>query len=486
VSHIAFFNIPGTGHVNPTVGIVEELVARGHRVSYAVTASQGAEVEKAGATLVPYETTMKRFRSTMTDLEDTDRFTTGDFVQVLRGLVQETEALYPALERAFAADRPDLLVYDGLSGWTGRLLADHWGVPSVRSIPTLATNEHWSLATDGEYASFDGEHTGLHAVYREIGAMLESLGAGVGAQEFFAASERGPALVFIPREFQYRAETFTDDFHFVGPCWSERKFDGSWRRTGGERPLVMVSLGTIHNDDVAFFQSCVDAFAEAPWDVVMAVGGQLDVGRLENVPSHVEVRRHVPQLRVLREASLFVTHAGMGSVMEALSFGVPMVAVPQMAEQRANAERVAELGAGVVLHRDRVTAETLRETVRAVLDDHRFSERAGVLRGHVERSGGPPAAVDLIESVLAGSRPVSADAESVPADSRPVPADSQPVPADTEPIPADSQPVPADTEPIPADSQPVPADTEPIPADSQPVPADPVGALPDSAVEAGR
>ncbi|MGC0327243.1 MGT family glycosyltransferase [Streptomyces sp. SAI-170] len=401
MSHIAFFNIPGTGHVNPTAGIVAELVARGHRVSYAVTARQGAEVEEAGATLVPYESTMRQTRNAMNDLESVDRFTTGDFVQVLRGLVRETEAVYPRLAEAFAGDRPDVLVHDGLSGWTGRLLAHSWGIPAVRSIPTLAANEHWSLGTDGEYATFEPEHAGLNAVYGEIATMLADLGVGLSAQEFFGSSESGPALVFIPREFQFRGETFGADFHFVGPCWSERRFDGVWSRgSGGERPLVLVSLGTIHNDDLGFFQMCVDAFAGLPWDVVMAVGDRVDPGRLVGVPGHVEVRAHVPQLRVLREADLFVTHAGMGSVMESLSFGVPMVAIPQMSEQRANADRVAELGLGVMLHRSEVTADGLRRAALGVLSDSSFGARVQEMRGHIQRAGGAPAAADAIESLL--------------------------------------------------------------------------------------
>ncbi|MFJ8085528.1 nucleotide disphospho-sugar-binding domain-containing protein, partial [Streptomyces sp. NPDC096205] len=155
-----------------------------------------------------------------------------------------------------------------------------------------------------------------------------------------------------------------------------------------------------HNDDLGFFQTCVDAFAGLPWDVVMAVGDRVDPARLAGVPGHVEVRAHVPQLRVLREADLFVTHAGMGSVMESLSFGVPMVAIPQMSEQRANADRVVELGLGVMLHRSEVTADGLRRAALGVLSDSSFGARVQEMRGHIQRAGGAPAAADTIESVL--------------------------------------------------------------------------------------
>jgi UDP:flavonoid glycosyltransferase YjiC (YdhE family) len=65
---------------------------------------------------------------------------------------------------------------------------------------------------------------------------------------------------------------------------------------------------------------------------VLAVGG-VDPAALGPIPPNVEVHAHVPQLAVLRRARVFVTPAGMGSTMESLYFGVPMVAVPQMAEQ---------------------------------------------------------------------------------------------------------------------------------------------------------
>ncbi|MET7606054.1 macrolide family glycosyltransferase [Streptomyces avermitilis] len=404
-AHIAFFSLPGHGHVNPALGVVEELTARGHRVSFAATDRFAAAVAEAGAELVRYESTMDGLPVADDAADRADRFGSGDLAKVLLDLLRETLAVLGPLDRAFAADRPDLVVYDDPSGWAARLIAARRGIPALPYRTTFAAGADWSLAR--HRTDVDPTAPEIMRVFHGIARLLTRLNVAIEPAELMAGSESGPALVFVPREFQFRGETFGEDFHFVGPCLARRAVDGEWSRAGGvgrERPLVFVSLGTIHNDNVAFFQSCVDAFAGLPWDVVMAVGNQIDTAVLSGVPAHVEVRRHVPQLQVLREADLFVTHAGMGSVMESLSFGVPMVAIPQMSEQRANADRVVELGLGALLHRDRVTAQALREAARGVLGAPSYAERAGWMRERIAASGGAPAAADLLESLVAQMR----------------------------------------------------------------------------------
>lgn len=73
----------------------------------------------------------------------------------------------------------------------------------------------------------------------------------------------------------------------------------------------------------------------------MLAVGCADIGAAGPAPANAEVHRQVPQLAVLRRARVFVTHAGWGGTTEGLHFGVPMVAKPQMAEQRANAGPIA-------------------------------------------------------------------------------------------------------------------------------------------------
>src|SRR5690606_4443087 len=103
------------------------------------------------------------------------------------------------------------------------------------------------------------------------------------------------------------------------------------------------------NDVPDFFRMCFEALGDVGARVVLACGKRISDDALKSAPSSFVVARSVPQLDVLERASVFVTHGGMGSVMEALYFGVPMVVVPHNFEQGVTAKRVAELGLGVAL-----------------------------------------------------------------------------------------------------------------------------------------
>jgi len=81
----------------------------------------------------------------------------------------------------------------------------------------------------------------------------------------------------------------------------------------------------------------------------------------------------VPQLEVLKKADVFVTHGGMNSVNEGLSFGVPMVVIPFMSDQPTNARRIEELGLGKRLDYSIINSEILKTTVLSVMNDEAIS-----------------------------------------------------------------------------------------------------------------
>ena len=95
--------------------------------------------------------------------------------------------------------------------------------------------------------------------------------------------------------------------------------------------------------------------------MVLSVGADMDIPALGPLPENVEVYPSVDQMALLEKADVFLTHCGMNSANEALSYGVPLVCLPQTSEQGGVAERAAELGAGLLLKKP--TVQNIRRAV---------------------------------------------------------------------------------------------------------------------------
>jgi UDP:flavonoid glycosyltransferase YjiC (YdhE family) len=121
---------------------------------------------------------------------------------------------------------------------------------------------------------------------------------------------------------------------------------------GRRGPLVYVTFGSVAGSLPmvrSVFRAALDAVAELDARVLVTVGHDVDVATLGPVGANTHVEAWVPQHDVLAEAALVVCHGGSGTTFGALAGGVPLVFVPMFADQRPNAERVAELGAGVIV-----------------------------------------------------------------------------------------------------------------------------------------
>ncbi|MDT7789556.1 MAG: hypothetical protein QOF58_7975 [Pseudonocardiales bacterium] len=150
-------------------------------------------------------------------------------------------------------------------------------------------------------------------------------------------------------------------------------------RTTADGPEVVATFGT--NAGLLFSGSkllhvVADALGRLPVRSVLAIGNGEWTGPR---PANVELRQEIPQQQLLNTAKLFVTHAGYSSVREALTAGVPMVAVPLFADQPRNAAKVAELKAGVNVEVKGLTADALAEKITHVLDAKAYHNTAETL-----------------------------------------------------------------------------------------------------------
>ncbi|MEU5809433.1 macrolide family glycosyltransferase [Streptomyces sp. NPDC047718] len=389
MAHIAFFNFPAVGHVNPTLGVVEELVKRGHRVTCTSTEYFAPAFEAIGATPIVYESPFGEFYRSPYNEE----MMAGEGLRCL----DEAIALHKQVSGYYGDDRPDVIVHDFMA-WGARFYASEHNIPAVRLFPSYGVSETFNIAQKFPWSAPDDPQI-LEMVQRLVG-LLPTFGLP-GDMGAFVTHVEEVGVVFLPREFHYDGDSFDERFVFAGPSIKDRSaFQGSWQPKS-DRPVLLISLGTAATGWSEFFSLALEAFGDTEWDVVMAVGDHVDPAELGEIPANFEVSRHVPQLDVLKHAGVFLTHAGMNSTMESLYHGVPMVAVPQMNEQRANALRVEELGLGRHLPREEVTVESLRDAVKAVAGDASVAERVRQMQATLHAVDGPVVAADAVEKRLA-------------------------------------------------------------------------------------
>ena len=404
--HFGFLSFPGHGHVNPTLPLVEELVSRGHRVSYAIQQSFAATVERAGATVIDLPgdgvPAMSGF-----DLRS------GAMVDRLGGIVEDALAAYTPVVEAWTDDPVAAVCFDKMV-MSAPMVVEKLGVPGIALNPTYAGNDEFEPRRE-MFRHLPADQRSREAAAAMQGAMESLRGTltdfaerhGLTPPRPLEASPADLNLVFIPRRLQPQSDTFDESFVFVGPDLGARG-DVDWQPRLADRPLLFISLGTTFNNQPEFFRTCIEAFGSGPRQVAMAIGEAITVDDLGPVPANFEVRPYFPQPAVLKHAEVFLSHAGMNSTLESLYSGVPLVAVPQMPEQAMNAYQVDDLGLGRALDPAEITAKVLRDAVTDVAADRTMRARVSAFRGELKASGGAIAGADAIEAYLQrAERPLS-------------------------------------------------------------------------------
>lgn len=395
-----FFNRSGAGHINPSLGLVHELVRRGETIDYFAREAYRARIEGAGA----------RFRRL--DVEPVEH-QVEDSVHLALTLLQEALALLPTMLERVGREQPDYLLFDAMCplGW---LLARITGLPAIASCSTFAFTPDVlrALLPPSQLEQLLGGGGSPHLERYERVAAEASDTYQVAVPGWFSMLNGlfgDRTLLYTSPAMHPAAASLDGSFRFVGTCLrpAEKVPDFPYAVLKAS-DLIYISLGTEFNDNLGFYRDCIAAFGDAPHRVLLSVGQRVDLAALGAVPEHIVVCRSVPQLEVLPHTRLFVTHGGANSVHEALYFGVPLIVVPQMREQEANARQVAAVGAGIFLDRAEITPARVRDSVDAVLASPGFARNAERIGATLRQAGG---AKQAAEEVLSWRNQIARDTD---------------------------------------------------------------------------
>ena len=162
---------------------------------------------------------------------------------------------------------------------------------------------------------------------------------------------------------------------------------------------VYMTMGTVWNRNLDIFRTVIDAVRDQDIALIVTVGRQNDPASLGPQPDNVLVHHYIPQGVLLPRCDAVITHGGSGTTLGALGFGVPLVLLPQGADQYSNAERIVTAGAGLQLLRDDLSVDAVRDSVRTVLDGASYRRSAERIQTEIHDMPHARDAVTRIEAL---------------------------------------------------------------------------------------
>ncbi|XP_060181981.1 UDP-glucosyltransferase 29-like [Lycium barbarum] len=287
---------------------------------------------------------------------------------------------------------PNFLIYDSFQPWAGT-------IASLRNIPAI------HLFTSG-IATFSKFYHTLHENVRAMNCEMKEIAAqnldeidrqkilgGIALKAFEQSNDI--VLVNSSKEIEGKyidilSQLSKKEIIPIGPLIRDTidEEDNSeimqWLDKKDESSCVFISFGSeyiLSNKDIEEIAKGLELSLvnfiwaiKFPTGVTTTIEEVLPQGLLEKSEKGIVVKGWLPQATILGHFSVggFVTHCGWNSLLETISFGVPIIAMPKHLDQPTNARLIEELGLGVEILKDEngdIKREEVARGIRKVVEN---------------------------------------------------------------------------------------------------------------------
>jgi zeaxanthin glucosyltransferase len=409
------------GHHFPAFPLADALRARGHDVVFASVPDLGAEIEARGFRWYPIHADVRPAGS----LAAMDRAPLDHDALLVNRVRFGDEWLGGAVERVFRAVNPAIILVDVIS-WGAAFVAHGLGIPCLRLTTSLSQSLEDGIPPLTSSLLPDAVR-GVDAAKLRESRFADAQQLSARFARYLSARWAYPweavsfDTVLVPAATLHAEVLLCEpplDFpragpaslYFGAPVEVDRREDVPEALSAfldGPGPVLFASLGSLpgrYASGGPFFRAVLGALRARPhWRAVIATGDRHFEACLAESPSNVLVLRRAPQMHLLRRASAFLTHAGLGSIREAIALGTPLIVVPQGFDQPGNAARVVHHALGLRLDPESITVEGVVASVVTILADRegyrsRLAEMDRRCRAAAARS-------PLIEEIERRARP---------------------------------------------------------------------------------
>ena len=414
MTHFGIICPPYSGHINPLSALGRELRSRGHKITFLQIPDVEAKVRSEGLDFYPLG--MSTYKK-------------GELAETLQKLTQLSgiEALNYSVNfcklitEIICQDAPNAIKFLGIEALlvdqlepVGETVAEFLNIPFICVSSGQAIHRRTDIPpffTGWSYQKTWWARLGNQAFYYILDRSCEPILEVINQYrrqwnlsdypEIYASYSKLAHISQQPAAFDFPCPNLPAHFHYIAPFRnaSPRAVSFPFEKLTGQ-PLIYASLGSIQNTKDDIFHNIAAACADLDVQLVITHGGGMSAEAVQKLPGSPLVVDYAPQLEVLSKASLTITHGGLNTVLDSLSYGVPLVAIPITFEQPGTGARIRWTKTGEVIPLRKLSIPRLRRTINKVLTEESYSKNALKIKDAIAQSGGVKRAADIIEQAI--------------------------------------------------------------------------------------
>jgi MGT family glycosyltransferase len=412
MTHFGIICPPFPGHLNPLSALGRELRSRGHCVTFLQIPDLELKVHSEGLDFYPIGQSTYQPGSLAQTFAQVSKLSGIEALRYSVNFCQRlTEIICQDAPKAIEAAGIEILLVDQLEP-TGETVAEFLRIPFIRvscgqaihrraDVPPFFTpwsyqNTWWARwRNQAAYYLLDRSCQPILQVLNQYRRKWKLS----PYRNIYASSVAAVAHISQqPADFDFPCANLPENFYYTGPFRnsSPRSVSFPFERLTGQ-PLIYASLGSVQNTKEEIFYCIASACEGLDVQLVITHGGGMSAAAVQKLPGYPLVVEYAPQLEVLAKASLTITHGGLNTVLDSLSYGVPLVAIPITYEQPGTGARIGWTGTGEVIPLSDLSIPKLRTAIQTVLTDDSYLKNASRLQQAIHQAGGVKRAADIVE-----------------------------------------------------------------------------------------
>lgn len=423
MSHYAVVAPPLYSHVQALQALSQALIARGHRITFIQQPDAAGLLTDTRIAFHPVGADSHPPGRLAHTLQLAANPAGLAILRLIGDMAATTDMLCRELPAAFNQLAVDGVIADQMEP-AGGLVAEALGLPFVSVACALPLNREPGLplpVMPFDYATDERAQTLYASSQRVYDWMMRRHGRVIArhARRFGLPPRQSLHECLSPRaqisqtlpglDFPRRA--LPAHFHAVGPLRAPAPAEHAppgWP-VDPSRPLVYASLGTLQGHRYGLFRTLARACQSLDAQLLVAHCGGLTTRQAESLYAcgASYVTDFTDQPAALHQAQAVITHGGLNTVMDAVSSGTPILAIPIAFDQPGVAARVAYQGIGRRVSRF-ACRRTLARNLRRLLEDDRYRQRMAPLSAQLQQAGGAARAAEIVERALYARWPAEA------------------------------------------------------------------------------